>query len=319
MGSSSWTARLRDWADALQRRHPVLGYPIAVGKKYGDDQGARHAALLTYYGFLSLFPLLLLVVAVLSIVLSNNPDLRTQLVEAIVPVALQDTVYAALAALPTSGLPLVLGVLGLVLSGLGVVNSAFHTLNHVYGVPFRERPNYFVRMWRTITALVLLAIGAVASGGLTVIVGVVVDVPAISRGSAVVGTIAVTGLVMWALASLLLPRRVRVGAAWPALLGSSVAVTALLTFGAILLPRFVARSGPVYGTFATIVGLFALLSLVFQAVVISAESAVVRRRRLWPRALDPLRPTDADRRALSQLAAQQRRIEPQRITTTFVP
>ena len=56
--------RLRDWADSLQRRSTVLGFPYAVIKKYGDDEGGRHAALLTYYGFLSVFPLLLLVVVI---------------------------------------------------------------------------------------------------------------------------------------------------------------------------------------------------------------------------------------------------------------
>ena len=44
------------WADRLQRKHGVLGFPYAVVKKYGDDAGGRQAALITYYGFLSIFP-----------------------------------------------------------------------------------------------------------------------------------------------------------------------------------------------------------------------------------------------------------------------
>ena len=58
--------RITAWADRLQRKHGVLGFPYAVIKKYGDDAGARQAALITYYGFLSIFPLLLLGVAILS-------------------------------------------------------------------------------------------------------------------------------------------------------------------------------------------------------------------------------------------------------------
>jgi uncharacterized BrkB/YihY/UPF0761 family membrane protein len=57
-------------------QHGVLGFPYAVVKKYGDDAGGRQAALITYYGFLSIFPLLLLGVAVLSRVLADHPDLR---------------------------------------------------------------------------------------------------------------------------------------------------------------------------------------------------------------------------------------------------
>src|SRR4051795_8663629 len=77
--------RLFAWADALQRRHGVLGFPYAVIKKYGDDEGGGQAALITYSGFLSVFPLLLLGVAILSRVLVANPDLRQRLVDAIVP------------------------------------------------------------------------------------------------------------------------------------------------------------------------------------------------------------------------------------------
>ncbi len=58
--------RVIAWADRLQRKHGLLGFPYAVVKKYGDDEGGREAALITYYGFLSIVPLLLLGVAVLT-------------------------------------------------------------------------------------------------------------------------------------------------------------------------------------------------------------------------------------------------------------
>ena len=52
--------------DRLQRRHTPAGFPIAVVYKYVDDQGSYLAALVTYYGFLSLFPLLLLLSSLLG-------------------------------------------------------------------------------------------------------------------------------------------------------------------------------------------------------------------------------------------------------------
>ena len=72
------------WADAAQRRHGVLGFPYAVMKKYGDDDGGRQAALITYYGFLSIFPLLLVAVSVLSKILIDHPSLRARLIDALV-------------------------------------------------------------------------------------------------------------------------------------------------------------------------------------------------------------------------------------------
>jgi hypothetical protein len=88
-GLSGLVTRIIARADGLQRRDGVLGFPCAVVKKYGDDDGGRQAALITYYGFLSIFPLLLLGVAVLSRVLADHPDLRRRLIAEIVPPALQ--------------------------------------------------------------------------------------------------------------------------------------------------------------------------------------------------------------------------------------
>src|ERR1700746_2090038 len=104
-GLSGQVNRIIAWADRLERRHRVLGFPYAVVKKYGDDEGGREAALITYYGFLSLFPLLLLGVAVLSRVLASDPELRERLVTAIVPEALRSTVEHSVATLPTSAVP----------------------------------------------------------------------------------------------------------------------------------------------------------------------------------------------------------------------
>ena len=58
----AWIERILRTLDRFQQGHTVLGFPVAVAKKYGDDQAGKHAALLAYYGFLSLFPLLLVFV-----------------------------------------------------------------------------------------------------------------------------------------------------------------------------------------------------------------------------------------------------------------
>lgn len=309
--------RLTRWADGVQARHAILGFPYAVAKKYGDDQGGRHAALLTYYGFLSLFPLLLLVVAILNILLVNDPSLQAELIDAVVPLDLQPTVESALGALPDSGVPLVIAIIGLVFSGLGVVNSSYETLNHLAGVPFRRRFGFVPRTLRTFAALLLLVVGVVGVGAQSVVVGALPALSVYSRAALFLGGVTLSALVIWGLVALLVPVHRHISSLWPGLLTAGIAISALLTFGAALLPGFVARSGPVYGSFATIVGLFALLALVFQAVVIAGETVVVRRRRLWPRALDSSRPLDADKRALSALARQQERIPPERITARF--
>ncbi len=316
-GIGGLVGSVRDWADSTQRRHSWLGFPYAVIKKYGDDEGGRHAALLTYYGFLSIFPLLLMVVVILTAVLRGDEALRNQVIGAIIPEEFHDTVNLDLLSLPTGGVPLAAAVVGLLFAGLGIVFSAYQTLNHLAAVPHRSRLEFFPRYLRIVTMLVLLVVGVAGIGVTTVAVSAIADLPQVSRLAAYLGTTAIMFLLLWSSTGLLLPHRARFSIVWPAALLGSVAITALLTFGATVLPRYVAKAGPVYGSFATIVGLFALIYLVSQVVVYAAEIAIVRRRHLWPRALDMVDPTEADRRALLYLAREQERIRIERIDATF--
>ena len=317
MGLEVLTSRVNRviaWADRLQRKHGVLGFPYAVVKKYGDDAGGREAALITYYGFLSIFPLLLLGVAVLSRVLASNPDLRERLITAVVPEALRPTVEHSLAALPTSTLPLVFGLLGLLYSGTGVVFSVYQTLNHVAAVPHRLRAPFLSRYIRVFVMLATLLIGGLAVGALTVVATALPGQPGIQRAAAVLGSALVIFAVLLLAARLLLVRPAPVRVLWPAAVLGTVVVTLVLTVGAPLLARLVAKAGPVYGSFATVAGMFALLYLVGQGLVYAAEVAAVRYARLWPRAFDLTRPTEADVRALTLLAREQERIPAARVS-----
>jgi uncharacterized BrkB/YihY/UPF0761 family membrane protein len=69
---------LTERLDRYQRRHPGAGFPLAVVYKFVDDDGYFHAALLTYYGFLAIFPLLLLSSTVLGLVLRGTRTCSTR-------------------------------------------------------------------------------------------------------------------------------------------------------------------------------------------------------------------------------------------------
>src|ERR1700719_4400796 len=64
--------------DRFEQNRPWLAFPVAVWKKFGDDQAGNLAALIAYYGFASLFPLLLVLVTVLDIVLAHDPTLKAK-------------------------------------------------------------------------------------------------------------------------------------------------------------------------------------------------------------------------------------------------
>ncbi|MEV0902595.1 YihY/virulence factor BrkB family protein [Actinoplanes sp. NPDC049802] len=290
--------------DDLQRRRPVLGFPYAVICKYSDDYGLREAALITYYGFLSLFPILLLGVAVVSRVLASRPELRRELIAAIVPPGLQPGIEASMADLSASRTALIAGLIGLVFSGLGVVLSAYETLNHLAAVPIRRRAGVVSRYLRAAAGLIVILIAAVAAGALTVAGG---------SGPGLIGEAAVVFAALLVLTRLLLMRRAPMRAVWPAAAIGAVAVTGALSLAAAVLPGMVQRAGRVYGAFAGAAGIFTLLYLLSNVLVIAAEVAAVRHARLWPRALDPARPTEADARAMRLLAREQERLPAARI------
>jgi uncharacterized BrkB/YihY/UPF0761 family membrane protein len=310
--------RVIAWADAVQRRHAVLGFPYAVIKKYADDDGGRSAALITYYGFLSIFPLLLLAVAILSRVLVANPDLRQRLITAIVPPVLQSTVESALTTLPTSTVPFIAGLIGLLFAGTGVVFSAYHTLNDVAAVPRRLRPGFFSRYIRVFVMLATLVLGALAVGVLTVVATALPSMPTLQRAAAPLGSALIIFAVLLLGAKLLLARPAPLRVLWPAAAVGAVAVTLLLSLAPPLLARFVSRSGAIYGSFATVAALFAMFYLVSQALVYSAEIAAVRHAELWPRALDQGRPTVADVRVQTLLAREQERTPAARVDVSLV-
>ncbi len=312
-GSSGLVNRVIAWADRLQREHGVLGFPYAVIKKYGDDEGGRHAALITYYGFLSIFPLLLLGVAILTRVLADHADLRRRLIDEIVPKALRPTIENSLATLPTSTIPFVVGLVSLLLAGTGVVFSAYQTLNHVAAVRHRCRLGYFARYLRAFAVLATLMLGALAVGTLTVVATALPGERGVERAAAVAGSAMVVFGVLLLGAKLLLARPAPVRVLWPGAVLGAAAVTVVLNLGAPLLARLVTKAGPVYGSFATVAGMFALLYLIGRALVYAAEVAAVRYARLWPRALDLTRPTEADTRALTLLAREQERIPAARV------
>lgn len=261
---------------------------------------------------------LLLGVPILSRVLRANPELRQRLINQIVPPVLHATVEQSVTTLPTSTVPFIAGLIGLLLSGTGVVFSAYQTLNNVAAVPRRLRAGFFPRYIRVFVMLGTLMVGALAVGALTVAVTALPGLPGAQRAVAALGSALVIFAVLLLGAKLLLSRPAPVRALWPSAALGAAAVTLVLSIGPPLLARLVSRAGPVYGSFATVAGMFALLYLVSQALVYSAEVAAVRYAGLWPRALDQNRPTPADARVFALLAGEQERIPAARVDLRLV-
>src|SRR5215471_2337974 len=153
--------------DAVQQRHGALAFPYAVIKKFGDDDGGQLGGMIAYYGFFSLFPLLLVLVSVLGYVLAGNPDLRERIVDSALaqfPVIGSSLAgHAGLHTLHGSWISIVIGTLTALWAGLGVVQSAEHAMNTVWNVPRSKWPNFVFRRVRALAVLGVIGLAVVAS------------------------------------------------------------------------------------------------------------------------------------------------------------
>ena len=151
--------------DAFQQRHRPLAFAWAVQKKFGEDEGGNLCAMLTYYGFLSLFPLLLVFFTVLGFVLEGNPSLQRELTDsalANLPI-IGDQIATNVTTVQGNGLALVIGILGTLWGGLGIANSGQDAMNRVWGVPRTKRPGFVPRVVRDLVLLATLGVAIVAT------------------------------------------------------------------------------------------------------------------------------------------------------------
>jgi membrane protein len=296
--------------DRAQRRWAWAAYPYAVMKKFGDDQVGHLAALMAYYAFLSVFPMLLVFVTVLGFVLHGDPDLQARLV------------HSALVEFPVIGTQLRLdGITGhwwvLVLSVVislwgakGVAGATQDAFNTIWNVPFSQRPGYPAALARSFGLLFLMA--------LTVLVTGLLSGYGDSGGHSVAGRVAALVL-SWLISVGLFIGAFRLAIAgqvatrdlWRGAVASALLWQVLLALGKLLVEHQVRHAQSLYGVFGVVLGLVFWLHLQAQVTLFAAEWDVVRARGLWPRSVSAPPTTRADRRALTAYVKRARRLKPE--------
>jgi YihY family inner membrane protein len=306
-------------ADAMQQQRSALAFPFAVIKKFDDDRASRLAALIAYYGFFSLFPLLLLFATVVAIVVRDDPELRERLLASALnqfPVV-GTRIGESIRELTGSSFALIVGVVGALWSGTAVVAAAQHAMDEVWDVPRVERPGFLPRMIRAVLLLGVFGASLVLS---TFLAGTGVET---GWGAAVMKVLSLAGTVLVSLAVFAFAFRVLTVAevGWrdvlPGAVIAAVAWTVLLMLGSWLVDRHIRNASQVYGFFAIVIGLLAWISLVAQLFLLAAEVNVVRARRLWPRSLFSQPLAAQDREVLAGQAEEERAHPEERVDVTF--
>jgi membrane protein len=303
--------RILHRVDDYQQRHPWLGFPVAVMKKFGDDEAGNLAALIAYYGFFSMFPLLLVFVSVLGLLLHNHPDLQRSILDSALrnfPVIGGQDIGKNLHAIRGAGASLFIGIAGTLWGGLGVTQATQNAMNRIWDVPKKDRPNFVFSRLRGLLMLVILGTLVIAStfaGGLGASggsLGIVLRVVGI-------GLSLVLNFVLFAVAyRVLTARDLRWSDVAPGAAVAAVLWSLLQVFGGYYVTHQIQGASNIYGTFAIVIGLLVWIYLGAQITLYCAEINVVRVRRLWPRSLvqPPLSPADMETMAAGAKAEQRR-------------
>jgi membrane protein len=163
---------------ALRSAHPSVRHAAAAWARLQNNNGGQYAAAITYFSFLALFPLLLLAVAVTGFVLHSHPAAQQSLLTHItdnVPgslgTTLRKSVRTAIAQRAGVG---VVGLVGLLLSGLGWIGNLRAAVDAVWGTRPAKR-NFVKAKLANLLVLAGLGLGLVLSLGLTVVGTAVTD------------------------------------------------------------------------------------------------------------------------------------------------
>ena len=299
--------------DRWQRRNAAPALVVAVARKFADDRVFTLASLVSYYAFLSIFPLLLVLVSALGFVLEDDPSLREDVLDtafARIPV-LGAQLRSNIEPLTGSTTALAIGLAGALWAALGVTIALTRAFDVIWDVPRIEQRRGVRARLAGLVVLTVFGGALIAStvlGGLAATGG--------QGAAALLVSFAVDVAVLVAVFWLLTDSPRRPGSLLPGAVVAALGLLALQAIGGWYVDRAVTRADDTYGVFAAVIGLLSWFWLVAHVLLVAAELNVVLHRRLWPRALaGELEP--ADRLALRRSAEAARRDERESIEVSF--
>lgn len=274
--------------DALQQQHIWLAFPFAVIKKYGDDDASHYGAVITYYTFLSLFPLLFALTAGLHLLFRSNTHLQTDVLADVrhyFPL-LGSELQTNVKSVGRTSLTLLGGIIVAIYGARGGADAVRAALDHMWHIPKHERSGFLPAMAKSLTMIF--------GGGGLLLAAAALSSYATGLGHSAIFKIISTAISLCiVIASLFLIFRIGISSAdvsskslaLSAVLAGS-GLQALQTYGGYLMTHELSRLNTPYGAFSVALALLFWLYLQAQVLLYAIEASVVHARRLWPRRID---------------------------------
>jgi YihY family inner membrane protein len=304
--------------DNTQRRFTPTAFLFGVIKKFGDDNGGVLVSNLAYSAFVSLFPLLLILVTVLGLISAVNPAFRADVLKTVanqVPLIGNQLTGNVHELKRHSVIGLIVGIVGLIWGTTGLAQAGLFTMEQTWNLPGPARPGFVPRLGRAMLFLSLLGGGVIATTLLASLNTYGNQAAVLAVLAEIVAALVNVGMYIGAF-RVLTPKTVPTQRLVPGAITAGILWTLLQILGTYLVHHFL-HSDSVYGVFATVLGLLAWIYLAVRITVYSAEINVVLARRLWPRAMVQPPLTEADRASMALQALQNQRRPEQFVKVEF--
>jgi membrane protein len=296
--------KLLERVDRTQKRNRTASIAAATFKKFSDDKSSNLATMIAFWAFFSIFPLLLVLVTVLSWVLPAS-DKASVLGHVANLLPLLDP--KSVSGLSGSWWPVVLGGATALWSGLGVVRTVQFAFDSVWEIPYHARLGTLKQVLRSLWILATIGLGLV---GTTLLSGFIISAAnGVSLGvlTKVAGyalSIVLDIGLFIASFKILTTREVTVREVLPGAVFAGVVFFILQELSAYIISSHLKNAQSTYGHFATVITILWWFYLQAQVTLLGAQLNVVLEERLYPRSLVGPPQTEADRRALQAYAAE---------------
>lgn len=303
--------------DNYQRQHQAVGFIYSVIKKYGEDNGGYQSAVITYYGLLSLFPLLIVFTSLTQLALKSNSSLRHKLTSGAIhyfPV-IGDQLQQAVHSPKKTGIGLIISLLIMFYGARGGASAFMYSVSSLWNTPKFKQPSFLKNLTRSFSIIAVGGVGLLAAAilsGYTADLASDVLVKIVSTLlSLALLWLTFIGLFKLAAAGHKYVHQVLIGA-----LIAAFGLQILQTVGGVILAHELKGLNNIYGTFALVVGLMFWLYLQAQVILYAVEIDVVRSYKLYPRSLQGGL-TDSDKVAYTKYANVARYSAKEKISVRF--
>jgi len=315
-GAAGQAKQKLERVDDFQQHHKQVAIPIAVIKKFGEDQSTNLASMIAFWAFFSIFPLLLVFVTLLGFFLptATKNDVLHQVAHFF---PLLDT--SSIDGLTGAWWALILGIVSALWSGSAVVRTTQFAFNSVWEIPYHKRPKLVEKVVRSVLVLSTIGVGLVLSVLITGFVSGASSTLHLAWFGHLIGYLLAIALdvgLFIAAFRMLTDKDVSTRDVLPGAVLSGVAFWILQSLSSLIISHYLQNAQSTYGKFATVITMLWWFYITSIVTLMGAQLNVVLKERLYPRGL--VKPaTEADHRFYDNVAKERTYHEEQQVQSRF--